>query len=90
VEQVAAGTAQGGITHPGLRQGVGFMVENAALMAGIPEEAKACIQQVRQAIIDGTITLPDEAIIGHPNAAKTIDTKSLVTGPPSPCLNKRS
>jgi len=38
------------------------MVENATLMAGIPDEAKACMQQVRQLIIDGTITLPDEAL----------------------------
>ncbi len=89
VEQVAAGAAKGGILHPGLKQGVGLTVWNEALLATIPAEARNCMRQVQQGIMDGAITIPDDAVIGHPNAAKTIDTASLVTGPPSACLNKR-
>ena len=89
VEQVAAGTAKGGIIHPGLKQGVGFMVPNEPLMATIPAEARECMRLVQQAIIDGTIIIPDDTVIGHPNAAKSIDTATLAKDPSAPCLNKR-
>ncbi len=91
VEQVATDRAKGGVVHPGLKDGVGFMVPNAALIAAVvPPEAQACMKEVQQAILDGKISLPLEGVIGHQNAGKTIDPKSLIVGGGTFCLNKKS
>jgi basic membrane protein A len=90
VEDVATGNAKAGIVYPGLKDGVGNMVENAPLIANIPAEARECMKTVRQQILDGQIVVPGDDVLGKQNSSQSVDTKSLVVGGASTCLNKRS
>jgi basic membrane protein A len=90
IKSVASGTAKGEVQEPGISQGVGTFVENAALMQNVPAEARECMNLIRQGIVDGTIKVPGQRIIGRQNAGKTIDPKSVLVGGTHPCLNKRT
>jgi basic membrane protein A and related proteins len=90
IKSVASGTAKGEVQEPGISQGVGTFVENAALMQGIPAEARECMLLVRQGILDEAIKVPGQRIMGRQNAGRTIDTKSILVSGSHPCLNKRS
>ena len=39
---------------------------------------------------EGKMRIPDDRIIAKQNAAKTIDTASVIEGGKHPCLNRRS
>jgi basic membrane protein A and related proteins len=90
VEDVAIGNAKAGIIYPGLKDGVGDMVENAPLIATIPADARECMKSVRQQILDGQIVVPGDDVLGKQNSSQSVDTKALVVGGASTCLNKRS
>jgi basic membrane protein A and related proteins len=90
IKSVTSGTAKGEVQEPGISQGVGTFVENPALMQNISAEAKECMELVRKGILDGTIKVPSQRVMGRQNAAKAIDTKSILAGESHPCLNKRS
>jgi basic membrane protein A and related proteins len=90
IKSVASGTAKGEVQEPGISQGVGTFVENPALMQNIAAEAKECMELVRKSILDESIKVPSQRVMGRQNAARTIDTKSVVPSGSHPCLNKRS
>jgi hypothetical protein len=48
------------------------------------------MQSVRQQILDGQIVVPGDAVLGKQNSSQSVDTKSLVVGGATTCLNKRS
>jgi basic membrane protein A len=90
IKSVTSGTAKGEVQEPGISQGVGTFVENPALMQNIAAEAKECMELVRKGILDETIKVPSQRVMGRQNAARTIDTKSVLVSGSHPCLNKRS
>jgi basic membrane lipoprotein Med (substrate-binding protein (PBP1-ABC) superfamily) len=90
IKSVASGQAKGEVQEPGLRQEVGTFVENATLMQNVPAEARECMALVRRGIVDGSIQVPAQRVIGRQNAGKTIDPKTLVASGTHPCLNKRT
>ena len=63
--------------------------ENKSLLAKVPSEARECLQLIVQAFDEGKMRIPDDRIIAKQNAAKSIDTASVVEGGKHPCLNKR-
>jgi basic membrane protein A and related proteins len=90
IKSVASGAAKGEVQEPGINQDVGTFVENSALMQNVPVEARECMALIRQGIIDGSIKVPAQRVIGRQNAGKTIDPKSLLVSGAHPCLNKRT
>jgi basic membrane protein A len=90
IKSVVNGTAKGGVIEPGVKEKLGTLVENKALLAKVPAEARECLQLIQQSFDEGKMRIPDDRIIAKQNAAKTIDTASVVEGGKHPCLNRRS
>jgi basic membrane protein A len=90
IKSVVNGTAKGGVIEPGVREKLGTLVENNALLAKVPAEARECLQLIQQSFDEGKMRIPDDRIIAKQNAAKTIDTASVIEGGKHPCLNRRS
>jgi basic membrane protein A and related proteins len=90
VESTAEGNAEGGLVKPGVKDGVGTFAANDALMATVPAEANSCLLLVQKSFAAGAMQIPDDKIMGRQDGAKTIDTKSVVSGGIHPCLNKRT
>jgi len=78
------------IMRPGVREGVGTLIENQSLMATTPAEARECLRALRQSFKDGKMRIPDDRVMGKQNAARAMDPKTAVEGGAHPCLNKRS
>ena len=89
IKSVVDGTAKGRVTEPGVKEGVGVLVQNKPLMAKIPAEARECLGLVEASFAKGEMQIPDDRVIAKQNAAKTIDTSSVIAGGKHPCLNKR-
>jgi basic membrane protein A and related proteins len=90
IKSVVNGTGRGHVIEPGVREGVGTFVENAALLQSVPAEARECLQLVRQSFDRGQMRVPDDRVIAKQNAAKSIEPASAVEGGTHPCLNKRA
>jgi basic membrane protein A len=89
IASVVNGTAKGEIIEPGVKEGVGTLVENKPLMATIPNEARECLRLIQQSYAEGKMRIPADRIMGRQNGAKDVDTKTVVAGGTHPCLNKR-
>jgi basic membrane protein A len=89
IKSVVNGTAKGEVIEPGVKERVGILAENKSLLAKVPSEARECLQLIVQAFDEGKMRIPDDRIIAKQNAAKSIDTASVVEGGKHPCLNKR-
>lgn len=89
IRTVVDRTAKGGVLAPGVKEGVGTLIENASLMATVPAEAKECLRALQQSFKDGKMRIPDDRVMGKQNAATTIDPKSVIEGGVHPCLSKR-
>jgi len=90
IRSVVNGTAKGEVIEPGVKEGVGILAENKALLAKVPEAARQCLDLIVKSFKDGQMRIPDDRIIAKQNAAKTIDTATVVEGGQHPCLNKRT
>lgn len=90
IKQAVSGSAKGHVMEPGVKEGVGTLVQNTELMAKIPAEARECMNLVLQSFNEGKMKIPDDRVIAKQNAARTIDTASIVENGKHPCLNKRS
>ena len=89
IKSVVNGTAKGEVIEPGVKERVGILAQNTALLAKVPADARECLQLILQSFDEGKMRIPDDRIIAKQNAAKTIDTASVVEGGKHPCLNKR-
>jgi basic membrane protein A and related proteins len=89
IKAVVSGTAKGEVWEPGISVGVGSFVENDALMATVPGEARECMHLVYKDIAEGKLRIPDQRTLGRQNAAKAMDAKVVLTGDSHPCFNKR-
>jgi basic membrane lipoprotein Med (substrate-binding protein (PBP1-ABC) superfamily) len=90
IRAVVNRTIKAEIMRPGVREGVGTLIENQPLMATIPAEARECLRTLQQSFKDGKMRIPDDRVMGKQNAAKTMDPKTAVEGGAHPCLNKRT
>jgi basic membrane protein A and related proteins len=90
IKSVVTGTAQGEVEEPGIKVGVGTIVENSPLMAEIPAEARDCMHMVYKDIDSGTLRIPDQITLGRQDAAKSMDPKIVLTAETHPCFGKRS
>jgi basic membrane protein A len=90
IKSVVNGTAKGEVIEPGVKERVGILAQNTALLAKVPADARECLQLILQSFDEGKMRIPDDRIIAKQNAAKIIDTASVVEGGKHPCLNKRS
>lgn len=90
IRAVVNRTIKAEIRRPGVREGVGTLIENPPLMATIPADAKECLRALQQSFKDGKMRIPDDRVMGKQNAAKSMDPKSAIEGGVHPCLNKRS
>jgi basic membrane protein A and related proteins len=89
IKSVVDGTAKGGILEPGVKEGVGTFIENAALIAKLAEDARSCLKLVQKSFDDGQMQIPGDDVMGRQGGAKEIDTRTVVAGGTHPCLNKR-
>jgi hypothetical protein len=86
---VVDGTANGHVTEPGVKEGVGVLVQNKPLIAKVPNEARECLELVQRSFAEGEMQIPNDRVIAKQNAAKDVDTSSVVVGGKHACLNKR-
>jgi basic membrane protein A len=89
IKSVVNGTAKGQIIEPGVKEGVGTLVQNSALMAQVPSAARECVNLIEQSFAEGRMRMPEDRMIGRQNAAKDIDPATAVAGGTHPCLKKR-
>jgi basic membrane lipoprotein Med (substrate-binding protein (PBP1-ABC) superfamily) len=89
IKSVVDGSVKGHVSEPGVKEGVGELVENKQLMTKVPAEARNCLQLIEESFAKGQLHIPNDRVIAKQNAAKTIDTSSVVEGGKHPCLNKR-
>jgi hypothetical protein len=90
IRSVVNGTIKAEILRPGVREGVGTIIENAPLMVKIPAEARECLAALQRSFKERKMRIPDDLVMGRQNAAKAIDPKSVVDGGTHPCLNRRA
>ncbi len=90
IRAVVNRTIRAEIMRPGVREGVGTLIENPPLMATIPADARECLRAFQQTFKDGKMRIPDDRVMGKQSAAKTLDPKSVVEGGAHSCLNKRT
>jgi basic membrane protein A len=90
IKSVVDGSAKGRIIEPGVKEGVGTLIQNGPLMEKMPAGARECVQLIEQSFAEGKIHLPEDRVIGRQNSAKDIDPASVVAGGAHPCLKKRN
>lgn len=72
--------------QPGVAEDVGVLTPFYDQESVVPERAKECADLVRQAVVDGVITIPDTAALGTDGAGLGIDPASIVEGGQHECL----
>ncbi len=90
IKSVVNKTAKGEIIEPGVKEGVGTLVRNTALLAKMPADVRECVGLVEQSFAEGKMRVPEDRVIGRQNSAKDIDPSTAVVGGTHPCLKKRA
>jgi basic membrane protein A and related proteins len=78
IKSVVNGTAKE--QKPGVKEGLGTLVQNSALMAHMPAAAPECVNLIEESFAERNMRIPEDQVIGRQNAAKDIDPATAAAG----------